>query len=361
MGELIFKDNEIIIQKSEDVMSLFKGGSGSGNFGHSGRIGEVGGSGEEVINNDKLIKFINETDKLEDKNYLLKYLDNKVEYIKNKINPNMSKENITNLRTRIYEYINERDKGKDLLGNVKIDKAYQNEHAARLQNPDNFDSFARKNDRFGNGINVIFGIRDNKATIQSIRFDKEKYSIDEAKKWLKDHNYSPISFEPAKDSIQKSEDVMSLFKGGSGSGNFGHSGRIGEVGGSSSDGETGQQITNEKMNVVNNETLYKDLRQYISDNHGLSMDKFMETELYKRYEDTMNKFKQFDNQKVKIKYVVGGDFTESSTHEAIGKIKVVEDKIKFYEGRVTTKYKSIDAGIYEGWSATIIPLKIEKV
>lgn len=237
----IQKINKQKNSNSDDVMSLFKGGSGSGNFGHSGRIGEVGGSGEEIISNDKLIKLIDETDKLQSKNYMLRYLDNKVEYIKNKINPNMSKEDVVKIRSRIYDYISEGDKNKSLLGNVKIDKAYLNEHAARLKNPDNFDSFARKNNRFGEGIHAIFGIKDNKATIQSIRFNKDKYGVNEAKKWLKEHNYSPISFEPAIQTGRinfgkQDNDVMSLFKDGEGSGNFGHSGRPGEVGGSDSDG-----------------------------------------------------------------------------------------------------------------------------
>jgi len=107
----------------------------------------------------------------------------------------------------------------DDVMNLFVSKAYPNEHAARLQDPNKFDSFARKNNRFGEGIDVIFGIKDNKATIQSIRFSEDKYSEDEAKKWLKEHDYKFIEFEVSKNTdiidveLIEKNDIMSLFKG----------------------------------------------------------------------------------------------------------------------------------------------------
>lgn len=280
MGELIFKDNKILIQKSDDVMSLFKGGQGSGNFGHSGRLGEVGGSSNDgsdisygAKNKNNTAYYYHETKlsnlkSIQENGLLQKYspIDKKTTLFMGlsendskgygsgfgvgKIPSIMIRVDSSKInKDKIYDNgsgsvieVNENIPSKYLeikVGNkwksidsVKINKAYLNEHAARLQNPDKFDSFARKNNRFGEGIHAIFGIKDNRATIQSIRFNKDKYSVDEAKKWLKEHDYKPISFEVAKDSVQKQDDVMSLLKGGSGSGNFGHSGRIGEVGGS---------------------------------------------------------------------------------------------------------------------------------
>jgi hypothetical protein len=78
---------------------------------------------------------------------------------------------------------------------------FPNEHAARIRNPDDFqrDSFRRKNDEFAPGIDVIFGRLkgETAATVQAIRFDAQKFSAVEARKWLKDHDYKPMSFEPA--------------------------------------------------------------------------------------------------------------------------------------------------------------------
>jgi len=78
---------------------------------------------------------------------------------------------------------------------------YPNEHAARINLPGKFEQMRRKNDEFGDGIDVIFGItRDGKTEVQAIRFDKTKFTVEQARKWLKDHNYKPIEFEKAKES-----------------------------------------------------------------------------------------------------------------------------------------------------------------
>lgn len=78
------------------------------------------------------------------------------------------------------------------------------EHSARIHDPGKYDEIKRKNGEFGPGIDCIYGIKDGKAEIQAIRFDKEKFTPAEAKKWLKDHNYDPIEFEPAKAAAKES-------------------------------------------------------------------------------------------------------------------------------------------------------------
>ena len=80
---------------------------------------------------------------------------------------------------------------------IPVLRPYPNEHACRLNDPAKYDSFRRQNDKFGPGIHVIFGIKDNTAEIQAIRFDKDQHPVAEAKKWLKDHGHKCISFEPA--------------------------------------------------------------------------------------------------------------------------------------------------------------------
>jgi len=79
-------------------------------------------------------------------------------------------------------------------------KPYPNEHAARLEPPEKYDSFRRQNDKFGPGIHAIFGILNGpprKSELQAIRFDAKKFTVAEAKAWLKEHDYKPIRFEPA--------------------------------------------------------------------------------------------------------------------------------------------------------------------
>ena len=76
-------------------------------------------------------------------------------------------------------------------------RPYPNEHAARLKDPDQYDSFRRENDAGGPGIDFIYGIKDGTTEIQAIRFDKNRYSVAESKKWLESHDFKPILFEEA--------------------------------------------------------------------------------------------------------------------------------------------------------------------
>ena len=77
------------------------------------------------------------------------------------------------------------------------ERPFPNEHAARLTDPSQYDSFARKNDEGGPGIDFIYGIKAGKTELQAIRFDKTKYSVAQAKEWLKSHEFDPILFEEA--------------------------------------------------------------------------------------------------------------------------------------------------------------------
>jgi 2'-5' RNA ligase len=67
---------------------------------------------------------------------------------------------------------------------------YPTEHASRQANPDKYEKIRRQNDKLGEGIHVIWGVKENGNTeVQAIRFDKDKFSPAEAKKWLKEHDY----------------------------------------------------------------------------------------------------------------------------------------------------------------------------
>lgn len=93
-------------------------------------------------------------------------------------------------------------------------RPYPNEHAARLLDPAQFDRFRRKNNDFAPGIDSIYGISGNDPVrLQALRFDAARFTVSEAKKWLSDHDYKPISFEPATGkSMDAQIDIKSLSK-----------------------------------------------------------------------------------------------------------------------------------------------------
>lgn len=81
------------------------------------------------------------------------------------------------------------------------------EHTARISDPSKYDKFRRENDKFGKGIDVVWGILSNgKTEVQSIRFDANKFTSAEARKWLKDHDYKPLEFVAASDDKAEYDD-----------------------------------------------------------------------------------------------------------------------------------------------------------
>jgi HK97 family phage major capsid protein/HK97 family phage prohead protease len=80
---------------------------------------------------------------------------------------------------------------------VELARPYPNEHAARLTDPDQYDSLRRVNDEGGPGIDFIYGIKEGESEIQAIRFSSSRYSPAEARDWLAEHDFSAIEFEEA--------------------------------------------------------------------------------------------------------------------------------------------------------------------
>lgn len=76
-------------------------------------------------------------------------------------------------------------------------RPYPNEHAARITDPQKYEEFARDVDGGGIGIDFIFGISGGVSELQAIRFDADRYSADEARAWLAEHEFEPIEFEEA--------------------------------------------------------------------------------------------------------------------------------------------------------------------
>lgn len=90
-----------------------------------------------------------------------------------------------------------------------------NEHAARQTDPGQYDTFRRYTPPgFPKGVSVILGIKgtgkNKKSEIQSIRFDKKLWTIEAAKKWLKDHGFKTGKFEPAAGTKKTAKGVAGL-------------------------------------------------------------------------------------------------------------------------------------------------------
>lgn len=66
---------------------------------------------------------------------------------------------------------------------------YPNEHAVRLNPPGKYERIRRQNDKFGSGIDAIFGIKAGKTELQALRFDAGKFSVSQVRAWLKAHKY----------------------------------------------------------------------------------------------------------------------------------------------------------------------------
>lgn len=76
---------------------------------------------------------------------------------------------------------------------------FKNEHAARQMDPGGFTRFRRGTPKgFPAGVSVIFGVKAaGGSEIQSVRFDRKKWTVPRAKKWLKDRGFKTGSFEEA--------------------------------------------------------------------------------------------------------------------------------------------------------------------
>jgi HK97 family phage major capsid protein/HK97 family phage prohead protease len=88
---------------------------------------------------------------------------------------------------------------------VILARPYPNEHAARLTDPDQYDSLRRINDEGGPGIDFIYGIKEGESEIQAIRFSSSRYSPAEARDWLAKHDFSAIEFEEATGDGERAE------------------------------------------------------------------------------------------------------------------------------------------------------------
>lgn len=103
---------------------------------------------------------------------------------------------------------------------------YSSEHSARVKDPSLFKNtgWSRTSVKGETGLDKIMGhLKDPPAgdppVIQAYRFKKNKWTVAEAKKWLKDHNIKYIRFEPAsEDYVGETEDWFRIENKGTNSG-----------------------------------------------------------------------------------------------------------------------------------------------
>ena len=86
-------------------------------------------------------------------------------------------------------------------------RPYPNEHAARLHDPGQYDELRCVNDEGGSGVDFIYGIKAGKSEIQAIRFDAQRFTAAEARKWLTDHDFNAIGFEEATGKREMTSDM----------------------------------------------------------------------------------------------------------------------------------------------------------
>ncbi len=84
-------------------------------------------------------------------------------------------------------------------------KPFANEHSARIVSPSRFqpESFRRQN--ITKGIDIILARLKGETTLstQAYRFQKDRFTVAESKKWLRDHDIEWILFEPATEKMLK--------------------------------------------------------------------------------------------------------------------------------------------------------------
>jgi hypothetical protein len=97
---------------------------------------------------------------------------------------------------------------------------FPNEHAARQTDPGKYDTFRRAHPKgFPAGVDVIYGIwtvgGKKKSEIQTLRFKSNKWTVSQARKWLKDHGFKTAieratkpkkSAETAKEGTEKASE-----------------------------------------------------------------------------------------------------------------------------------------------------------
>ena len=93
-------------------------------------------------------------------------------------------------------------------------RPYANEHACRLEDPDKYSRFSRKNceqKHEGKCIDVIYGIKEGKSEVQALRYPKKSWDADDARRLCSSRGGS---FEAAKEEKQIDAETIRKIKVG---------------------------------------------------------------------------------------------------------------------------------------------------
>jgi hypothetical protein len=80
-------------------------------------------------------------------------------------------------------------------------------HSARQKSPNQFQTNSFKTIKITDGVSAIIGkpIGKESTEVQTYRFDKDKFTVAQAKQWLKDNKASSSDFEPASEEVKASQ------------------------------------------------------------------------------------------------------------------------------------------------------------
>jgi len=84
---------------------------------------------------------------------------------------------------------------------------FKSEHSARQLEPSMFDGFKRVHEEpVPDGIDFIYGIKpDGSSQIQSVRADAEKWTVEDFRAWLIEHELTDEHLEPAAEEAEADE------------------------------------------------------------------------------------------------------------------------------------------------------------
>jgi hypothetical protein len=71
------------------------------------------------------------------------------------------------------------------------------EHAAILENPDQFHSLHQKNDYLADCVHTVFGIKDGNADFQGLYFQGNLFTPPKAKEWIQERGLETLVFTGA--------------------------------------------------------------------------------------------------------------------------------------------------------------------
>ena len=93
------------------------------------------------------------------------------------------------------------DDHADQISGEYVEKPYPHEHAARMHEPGDFQSDSFRRIGITDGISAIIARPkgSEKTKVQAYRFDRSKFTAEQAHAWLSKHNLKPKNFEAAKE------------------------------------------------------------------------------------------------------------------------------------------------------------------